>query len=46
MIVKVVMKSTINDGRWKCLAEPHSDTVFIAESEFGEVLREPPLLDN
>jgi hypothetical protein len=41
MIVKVVMKSKYDDERWACLAEPHNDTVFITESEFGEVLPDP-----
>jgi hypothetical protein len=40
LVVKVVMKTTFEDGKWTCLTEPHSDPVFIAESEFGDVLPE------
>ena len=42
LIVKVVMISACGDGKWACLTEPHSDPVFIAESEFGEVLPDTP----
>jgi hypothetical protein len=38
LTVKVVMISTFAQGKWTCLTEPHADPVFIAESEFGEVL--------
>jgi hypothetical protein len=41
LIVKVVSLSVSERGKWICLAEPGSDPVFIAESEFGDVL---PLL--
>jgi len=41
LIVKVVYLSMSERGKWVCLVEPHADPVFIAESEFGEVLPLP-----
>jgi len=38
LIVKVVYLSLSERGKWVCLVEPNADPVFIAESEFGEVL--------
>ena len=38
MIVKVVSLSVSERGKWVCLVEPNSDPVFIAESEFSELL--------
>jgi hypothetical protein len=38
LVVKVVYLSLSERGKWVCLVEPHADPVFIAESEFGEVL--------
>ena len=42
LIVKVVMPTTFESGKWTCLTEPHSDPVFIAESEFGEEMPDRP----
>jgi hypothetical protein len=38
LIVKVVSLSVSERGKWVCLVEPHSDPVFIAESEFSGLL--------
>jgi hypothetical protein len=42
LIVKVVYLSMSERGKWVCLVEPHADPVFIAESEFGELLADRP----
>jgi len=38
LIVKIVSLSVSERGKWVCLVEPHADPVFIAESEFSELL--------
>jgi hypothetical protein len=42
LIVKVVSLSVSERGKWVCLVEPHADPVFIAESEFSELLPDRP----
>jgi hypothetical protein len=42
LVVKVVSLSVSERGKWICLVEPCSDPVFIAESEFGELLPARP----
>jgi len=42
LIVKVISLSASEHGKWVCLVEPHADPVFIAESEFSEVLPDRP----
>jgi hypothetical protein len=42
LVVKVIYLSMSERGKWVCLVEPHADPVFIAESEFGELLPDRP----
>jgi hypothetical protein len=41
-IVKVGSFSVSERGKWVCLVEPHADPLFIAESEFSELLPDRP----
>ncbi|HUY32539.1 MAG TPA: hypothetical protein VMV69_07130 [Pirellulales bacterium] len=42
LVVKVISLSVSERGKWICLVEPYSDPVFIAESEFSELLPDRP----
>jgi hypothetical protein len=42
LVVKVVSLSLGERGKWICLVEPLADLVFIAESEFSELLPDRP----